>query len=242
LYPYLPENKVRAVILDGRTPKDIIKKFYNMNIEVLLTPQCKNVYEAIAYHPDIMLHLIDEKTVVVEPNIDEKFLYALEQYGLTISYGEKEIESNYPLDIAYNVARVGKFAIHNFKFSDQTLINSIRGVKCIDVKQGYSKCSICIVDDNSIITADKGIYKQCSLTGMDVLLIRPGDIVLPGMNIGFIGGCSGKISKNKIVFSGRIESHSSSKEIIEFLHKKNIEYINLSENILLDIGSIVPLI
>ena len=242
MYPYLPENKVRAVILDGRTPKDIIKKFYAMDIEVLLTPKCKDVYEAIAYHPDIMLHLVDDKTVVVEPNIDEKFLYSLEQYGLRIIYGEKKLESNYPLDIAYNIARVGKFAIHNFKFSDQTLINNIREVQYIDVKQGYSKCSVCIVDDNSIITDDKGIYKQCSLAGMDVLLIKSGDISLPGVDVGFIGGCSGKISKNKIVFSGKIENHGSSKEIIEFLHKKNIEYINLSENMLLDIGSIVSLI
>ena len=45
------------------------------------------------------------------------------------------------------------------------------GYEIINVKQGYAKCSICVVSDNAIITADKGIAKAAIQNRIDVLEI-----------------------------------------------------------------------
>ena len=51
------------------------------------------------------------------------------------------------------------------------------------------------------------IYKKLTRYGIDVLLIRPGYIELPGYPYGFIGGTNGNLSKDIIVFSGSLKEH-----------------------------------
>ena len=111
----------------------------------------------------------------------------------------------------------------------------------INIKQGYSKCSICIVDENSIITSDKGIYKSVKEYGIDCLLISSGNINLLELDSGFIGGCTGFISKNKIGFFGDIKKHPDYESIKKFIKSKNKEIVILSKENLLDLGSIIPL-
>jgi hypothetical protein len=60
----------------------------------------------------------------------------------------------------------------------------------IDVKQGYTKCSVLPVSNNAFITDDISIYNQCVSFGIDVLYVGKGDVSLPGYNYGFIGGCA----------------------------------------------------
>lgn len=45
-----------------------------------------------------------------------------------------------------------------------------------------------------------GIYKTLIKENFDVLLIPFGDIELPGLNYGFIGGVGGMISSNSMAF------------------------------------------
>jgi len=65
------------------------------------------------------------------------------------------------------------------------------GLELIPVKQGYAKCSLCIVSENAVITADEGLAYTLCRAGLDVLKIIPGCIRLPGYGYGFIGGCGG---------------------------------------------------
>ncbi len=114
------------------------------------------------------------------------------------------------------------------------------GLTIIPVKQGYTKCSICIADENSIITDDESIFKSAQNYFDDILLISKGSVRLKEMNYGFIGGCTGKIDKNKIAFNGRIESHDDHNLIIDFLDRHNITAVELLNDRLTDIGSIIP--
>lgn len=68
----------------------------------------------------------------------------------------------YPEDVKYNIAKVGTKVFHNFKFTDRIVAKRIEddNLQRIHIKQGYSKCSILIVNSNTIITSDKGIYKK----------------------------------------------------------------------------------
>jgi len=73
------------------------------------------------------------------------------------------------------------------------------------------------------------------------LLIPSGDISLPGLDYGFIGGTCGLISKNQMAFFGNLENHSYGNDIKNFLLKYDVEPIYLSNGKLIDRGSILTI-
>lgn len=116
-----------------------------------------------------------------------------------------------------------------------------QGVKMIHVKQGYAKCSVCIVDENAIITSDRGIAKVAKNTGFEVMVIEPGFIQLRGLNYGFIGGATGLLDKDALGFAGDLTAHKNGLIIKDFLWTKGKTCIGLGELSLSDVGSIIPL-
>ena len=143
-----------------------------------------------------------------------------------------------------NIVILKNFAIHNFKYTDKVILNYLEknNIKKINVSQGYCKCSICIVDDNSLITSDEGIYKEVIKYGIDCLLIEKGHIDLFELNYGFIGGCSFLISNNELAFLGNIKNHPDYDKILDFIESKNKKLVSLSDDKLLDLGSVIPLL
>ena len=145
----------------------------------------------------------------------------------------------YPGDIPYNAACTGQFFIHNQKYTAPNLLSHIpRNIKKIHVNQGYTKCSTLIVDESSIITYDQGIAKPCSAAGMDVLLIRPGYISLPGTDTGFIGGAASRIDK-EVIFFGDLQMHPDAKKIQDFIEYRGLCCRSFPGLPLHDIGSII---
>ena len=75
-----------------------------------------------------------------------------------------------------------------------------------------------------------------------MLLISSGDIKLEGYDYGFIGGASGKISDNTVVFFGNAEMHPRYSSIRELCYKNKIEIKILCKTMpLTDVGGIVKL-
>ena len=60
--------------------------------------------------------------------------------------------------------------------------------------------------------------------------------------IALIGGATGKTGKNKLAVNGRLDSHPDCNKIIDFLHKYNITPVELINDVITDIGSIIPLL
>lgn len=108
----------------------------------------------------------------------------------------------------------------------------------INVPQGYAKCSIVSVNENSVITYDDGIAKACLKTGLDVLHISSGHILLPGYPTGFIGGCSGRIG-NEIIFNGDLSLHPNFTAIRDFIESRELTCTWFDDCPLTDIGSII---
>jgi hypothetical protein len=243
--PNLPQNRIKLAVVDGRINNKLKDKFYETGINLILTKIHPNLYSSISYHPDVILHHIYEKNIIYAPGTDTDTLNELNSLGFKLIKGEAELSYKYPGNIAYNVARVGNFAFHNLKYSDTVLKNELSklGVELIHVSQGYSKCSISIVDANSIITADLGIAKAAEKKHIDVLLIEAGEnIVLTGLATGFIGGSTGLFNKTEWAISGNIELLTSYKKIYDFLNLRNIKIISLTDEPIIDIGSIIPLL
>lgn len=243
--PNLPVHNVKAVLIDGRAGCDVVDSLKELGVRVIKTQRHPGVHEAVSFHPDMFLHHVGGNRIVYAPETKEAVLEELAQLGFELVRGLTELFSEYPRDIAYNVARVGNFALHNLNYTDRVLRAELesRHVKFIHVKQGYAKCSITVVDDSSLITADVGIARAAAREGLEVLLIEPdANIVLPGFDRGFIGGSTGKLGKKRLAFSGSIDNLKSKKAVKEFIYRKGFELIYLSGRPLTDIGSILPIV
>lgn len=241
--PNLPGKKVSLALVDGRVPYDIEKSLADKKIRLIKTKKIKELYDAISYHPDIMLCHVGENEIVAAPNIPESVIYSLENEGFKIIYGKKVLSGKYPLDIPYNVALFGKHAVCNMKHADDVLLDVLtgKGYKIINVNQGYAKCSISIINADALVTSDRGIHNILSENNFKSLLITPGHIRLFEMNYGFIGGAAGRISSSDIAFLGDVNLHPDATKINNFLNDNNKQPISLGKNQMIDLGTLIPL-
>lgn len=239
--PNLPQKKISGVLVDYRTPEIVVQNLKKMDISVFKSMKCDFLYNSVCGHPDMTFTHIKDNIFVCEPRCYSYYKTLFP--SLDIICGNSFLRSTYPDDIAYNIARVGDLAFHNAKYTDKIILEYFDryNVKLINVKQGYSKCSICVVDEISIITSDRSIAAQAEKYNIDVLLIQPGYIQLYDLDYGFIGGCTGKTDKNTLAVSGNLIGHTDFKKIEDFCSRKNVEILTLSDSIPVDIGSILPI-
>lgn len=224
--PNLPENEVTALAIGDKYIPLFSSFFSTRNIELLPIPENPFVDTRLSSHADLtLLHL--------NANM---FMAAGSLYiPLPVSCSSILRIQNINPDSALNICVIGDYAI----CCEKTAAIIPSWLKIIYVKQQYARCSVCIVDDHSIITADHGIAQRCSGL-LDVLEIQPGFIELPGFDYGFIGGCSFKLSAHELAFTGTLDSHPDKEKILSFLAERFVEPVYLSDGPLLDIGSAVP--
>lgn len=241
--PFIPKKVGNTVIVDGRVPQEIFRNLRKLNLNIIPTIKCTEVPDPISYHPDIVLHPINHKTIVVAPNVFEYYMVELSKLGIRVIEGESVLGEDYIEHIAYNVGRIGRFVIHNLEYMDEKLKCYLEreDLDFIHVNQGYTKCSMAIVNREAIITADIPIYEKLKDLGIDVLLIESGHIELEGHTYGFIGGASGNLSNDNILLAGSIDKHPDRYKILEFLKKHRTKIIYLSEEKIVDVGTIIAL-
>ncbi|MBR3755897.1 MAG: hypothetical protein IKK48_02200 [Firmicutes bacterium] len=154
---------------------------------------------------------------------------------------ESELSCGYPAEAAFNAACTGRYFIHNLKVTHPRLLDAARaaGMELLHVPQGYAKCSTVIVDEQSIITYDRGIARACTGCGsLDVLLVSPGHVLLPGYKTGFIGGCSGRVG-DEVIFNGNLSVHPDFETIRFFIKERGLKCTWFDQYPLTDIGSIL---
>ena len=143
----------------------------------------------------------------------------------------------YPKDVLYNAAAVGPYLICS-KYTSKGLIER-SGLKPIFVRQGYVKCNLAVLDESHVITEDKGIAKTLEkVPEIECLLIKPGEVCLPGFDHGFIGGATGRIG-NKMIFNGDLSAHTCFSDITRFCLSCGLEAVYFTSYPLTDIGSII---
>ena len=242
--PFIPEKQVKLMLVDGRISEYMLHILSSFNIDLILTDECESLNPSISYHPDIQLHPLGNKDIVVSPNMYLNIKEKLSKYQFNIVCGNSILRSNYPEDIAYNIGRIGNFCFHNLKHTDSVLTRNLQynGIKFVNIKQGYTKCSMAIINKTAVITSDRGIHSKALENHMDSLLISPGYIALQGKNYGFIGGCTGLIAPGLLAITGSLKMHPDYAEIKEFLTKHKVETLYLSDHMPIDLGSLIPLL
>ena len=230
--------------IDYRVTKEELLNLSKLNMNPILVPKCNEVYEAINGHPDIQLNILKNKSsdkVIIQKNISQDFKEILKSNNINYIVSKNSLSNTYPDDIILNSLILENYFIHTLKYSDENLFKSQASKIHINVPQGYTKCSILPVRDNSLITNDQGIYNTLKNFNFDILLLPPGDILLPSLNYGFIGGVGGMISNDKMAFFGDLDSYKWGDDIKKFLFKYDISPIALKKGKLIDRGSLLTL-
>ena len=237
--PNLPQSRAGIVAISSEAHK-AISTLNSLNIKTIEIPKDSRLPLPVNSHADLqLLHLGNNKLLTQNEHLcagdlERKFDIKM----INATPGNK-----YPNDVKLNCVMIGNKLICNTNTVAKEILEfaEICNMTIINVKQGYTKCSVCIVNENSFITDDKSIFTAVQNFFDDVLLVSKNSIRLKGYNYGFIGGCCGKIDKDKIAFNGAIESHDDYKHIIDFLNRNNTHCVELTNERLTDIGGILPL-
>lgn len=242
--PNLPTSKVKCVIVDCNAPESLFRFFDINKIEYIKSSFIENTIDSVSTHPDMQICHLGGVDFVCDSSVYCYYSDNMRRYGINVIEGKKKITSTYPNDISYNVVITDKFLMHKLEYTEDVIKKHVEstGISIYNVKQGYTKCATCIIDKNALITSDQGIYKTCVSENIDCLLIENDKIKLGDRYDGFIGGCCGMIDYKTLLFCGDIKCHSSYNKILDFAKKYDVNIISSSNEILTDVGSIIPVI
>lgn len=202
-------------------------------------------------HENLISHLksLDEITVIHGTDLvysevsSHPDIYMCTLKDTVIHAGKDELGFRYPENCTFNAACTGKYFIHNLKITSKRLLKEAVDLDMVlvDVPQGYTKCNVLIVDEESIITSDRGIYENCRKF-LNTLLISESTkesphVLLKGFPYGFIGGASGRVD-DEIIFNGKISDHPDYEDIKRFIESRGLK-IREFDHPLEDIGSII---
>lgn len=158
--------------------------------------------------------------------------------GMNLILTDAPRSSRYPEDVGLNVTVLPDAILCRKQSTAPEILASAErtGRTILSVRQGYAGCS-CIHAGNAVLTSDMGIHKTLVKHGMDSTFIENRGILLPGYDVGFIGGCGGADDGTLFLF-GSPDSIAEAEVIRDFAAKHNLTVFSLSENNLTDYGGL----
>lgn len=243
--PNLP--RMAKTILIGEKYSELMKKpLKNKGFLVVEIPDNPDVDKRLSGHADLSVLHVGENKLFLAPYLKgSAFAEVLKQMGFEIAFSTKTQSVLYPDDAGLNLCVCGKHLICNPKSSDSNIVDYLtkdRGLNFLAVKQGYSKCSVCVVNENAIITSDALIHKRAVEAGIESLKIIQGFVDLDGFEYGFIGGASFKLSADELAFTGNLEGHPNKEDIEKFLSLHNVKAVYITNKPAFDIGSALQIV
>ena len=234
---------MKNIICSHKISEEIEENLIKLNVNPIKLRGFEKYGEnhPLSYHPDMLCFNLRENKWIFYNEIYKINKNIIDKLNFEIIITENPKSHKYPNDVGLNAAMFGNNLICNVKYTNKIILDYMKQTskKIIEVKQGYTKCSVCIVDENSVITPDESIYKKVLQNNINALIIQKGYINLDGYDYGFIGGCSGLINKNKLAFTGDITLHPNYNDIKSFCESRGVEVISLSTKKLYDYGSLL---
>lgn len=242
----------KKIVVDFRMRK--VEKDYLESIGYELIENSFNslVYDEISSHVDIYYLRVGNR-IIIAP---EKRCVL----PVNVVVGQTYIGEKYPDDVPYNVAIVGKNAVHNFEYTDPEVKKYLQTCEynLINVKQGYCNCNTCVVNDNSCIVSDISIATALLDNGVDVLYVLEPDIkLLKRTNTlfkeqskmsfeyskmsGFIGGAMVRIQDVVILF-GDIKKLVNGGKIKKYIESKGLTLKDFPGLDVVDYGGIIEVL
>lgn len=240
--PNLSQDKITASIISSEYGY-ITEELKRLGISIISSVEACDLPFYERFHADMQIHNFGNDSYFLRnscSHLKEELIKVNSDAKVIIE--KQSISEKYPNNISLNGAFIGDYYICNESHSNKELLRRYikNGIKIINVKQGYAKCSTLIVSHNAIITDDDDIYNKCKcIKDIDILKTDKGSVRLHGYDYGFIGGCSFKLDKNTLAFCGDAKAHSDYLNIKAFCKNHKVELLSLSSDDLTDIGGLV---
>lgn len=233
---------MRTIIIGKKYAGNLTKPLESLGFSVLALPDNPDIDSRLSGHADLSVFNGEDGKIFLAPYLrDSKIPQIVQEYNYQAVFPSTIQSKKYPLDAQFNICSIGNRFLYNPISASDDIIKHLQGQGRVglEVRQGYTNCSVCVVDDNSVITADRGIIDACKTAGIEVLEINPGYIDLDGFDYGFIGGAAFKIAPKIIAFTGILDFHPDKNKILDFLNLREIQPVFLTEYPLFDIGCAV---
>lgn len=215
-----------------------LSKYYNGRI--IRTHANPHLDKRVAFHPD--MQFIDFGSDVFILKGSEYLIKIFQSLGKTIHITSQP-NSKYPYDVLCN----GKVIKNNFVCNKKTIFCGIleyatkKGYNVIDVKQGYTGCSILAVNKSTVITGDAGLDRILPSKGLISILVDNREISLPGYSNGFIGGSGGFYGNSHACLTGVLNSNEDMKRIQNAFISSGVKLATLTDKPMIDVGGIIPI-
>ncbi len=227
---------MKRLLVDKNISIESAKLLKSLNYTLIYSTQNIGITNSTATHPDMQFVKLGNKKAIVSYQTLNYYKKQLPDYEFIYI---DNIKSPYPYDTALNFVLLGNTAICTK--NQYNKIKQLQNYNCIFVKQGYTKCNICVLNDNAIITGDRGIIKSLEKSNIKAYYLPCDQINLEGYKNGFWGGASGLLSDNKLFFNGDIKKLSCYNELNNILHQQKIEPVFHNKTDIYDNGSIILL-
>lgn len=222
------------LIISHKSKKEFTDFLDFKKIKYLKTIDNPNLDKRISDHPDLSIFKLDDKNLIVDKNVYDYYKKNLK--NINVIRGDEAL-GKYPYDAIYNIVKFKNFYIHNdFTEKHIKLFFQEKNIKHLFVKQGYTRCSMLIFNEN-LMTSDMGIFKKLKNI-LPMTLLKEEKIPLDGFDKGFLGGCFGKIDEKTLLFNGNIERLNSYDIIKNIVDKEKLNLLYPDTN-LLDTGSLI---
>ncbi len=232
---------MKHVVISAQASQKCKNALVALGYRLVELPACPTLPAPVAAHPDMLIFIYGKEYLCTADyrKIAARPLEELESLGYTPIISNEVLGNKYPRDVIFNSLLISN-TVYGLKKVMSPLIQEAaerHGLKIKNVRQGYTKCSVCKISEDSVITADASIADALSSDGIDVLRISEGGIGIAEYDHGFIGGTSG-VDGDRVYFCGDIFSHPDADIIVEFCKKHKKECISLCDEPLFDIGSL----
>ena len=143
------KEELPTIIADARMPEEAKKNLKKLGDVLFLNPTEKT-YKSISAHPDIFFFQ-HKDGFVYAPNAPKRIIKELKKRKIKLTEGKKEVGKKYPDTVPYNAVGIGDTLIHNLKHTDPTILSLYENH--IHVNQGYTRCNLVALNENSFITS-----------------------------------------------------------------------------------------
>lgn len=230
---------MNTVLCDPYLSDECKSNMCSMGYSVLEIPVYNKLPRQIASHPDILIFKLNDGSLLMGDEYYRAFSEFYDSLGVKIVTDRLSPCGEYPSDVLFDALAVGDTLYGKKGAVSEQLVKKYP--RFVPVNQGYTRCSVAMINECSAVTADNGIFSALKKDGISVLKIRAGNIGLDGYNYGFIGGAGGKLVADTYCFFGNLNSHPDGEAIYSFAEEKKIKAVSLSGGPLCDHGSLIVL-
>jgi len=227
------------ILIDSKMPEAARRKLSEYG-EVIEFATHGITYEAISGHPDIFF-CSTPSGLIVAPNLPQEYFSILDHNHIKYLKGSLHVGKEYPETARYNSLVTGKYNIQNPAISEPIIHDLNPNSEVIQVKQGYVRCNLIALPNDTFITSDRGIEKSLKQRNLEVLFVDPSSVKLEGFEHGFLGGACGLL-ENTLFICGSLKHFKDQKHIVSFIECADVSIVELHNGQPVDVGTILYLI